>query len=322
MRIGKSTPFWKWATGSGLALLVTAELFARFVLGLGTPPLSVTHPTIEYMYKPNQDVFRFGNRFIVNEFGMRTKPFSKNRESINQIRVMIFGDSVINGGNLTDHQSLATTILTAAWKEELNVDVIVGNISAGSWGPGNWLAYAKEYGFFDADLVVIVLSSHDFNDNPEFKPLNSQSYPQVSPKFAILEGIIRYLPRYLRKIVPSKPEPTTEIFQEITTKGIDDLASFIELARESTPYVFSFQYPTRNEATSGQKDIGYKQIHETCVNSKIPIYSLHDAFHMAIQNGMDPYRKNDAIHPNDIGQKLIAAEIRRNIPKKALQRTH
>lgn len=67
---------------------------------------------------------------------------------------MMFGDSVLNGRNLTDHQSLATTILRTTWKEEFSSDFIVGNISAGSWGPGNWLAYAKEYGFFDADRDV------------------------------------------------------------------------------------------------------------------------------------------------------------------------
>ena len=32
------------------ALLLAGEWFARSVLGLGDPPLSITHPRIEYLY--------------------------------------------------------------------------------------------------------------------------------------------------------------------------------------------------------------------------------------------------------------------------------
>ena len=34
------------------ALLLAGEWFARSVLGLGDPPLSITHPRIEYLYAP------------------------------------------------------------------------------------------------------------------------------------------------------------------------------------------------------------------------------------------------------------------------------
>ena len=47
--------------------IASGEIFARYYLGLGTPPLSVTHPTIEYMLKPNQDVYRFGNHIIYRQ---------------------------------------------------------------------------------------------------------------------------------------------------------------------------------------------------------------------------------------------------------------
>jgi hypothetical protein len=131
----------------GFALvLVGGEAFARYRLGLGTPPLSMTHPKIEYMYQPNQDVYRFGNHFIVNQYGMRSLPFPQKKQDQNEYRIMVFGDSVLNGGNLTDHQALATTLLADRLSQESSKKVIVGNISAGSWGPGNWLAYAQEYG--------------------------------------------------------------------------------------------------------------------------------------------------------------------------------
>ena len=54
-------------------LAVGGEWFARSVLGLGDPPLSITHPRIEYLYVPNQDVQRFGKRFLVNDYSMRSR---------------------------------------------------------------------------------------------------------------------------------------------------------------------------------------------------------------------------------------------------------
>jgi hypothetical protein len=179
------------------AIFMSLELFARYGLGLGTPPLSVVHPTIEYMFKPDQDVYRFGNHFIVNHYGMRSRNFPVHKSNLREYRMMVFGDSVVNGGNLTDHTNLATTMLENELSDRLKRPIIVGNISAGSWGPGNWLAYAKEYGFFDADCVVLVISSHDAEDNPTFEPLNTGTHPTEKPLLALSEAFSRYLPRYM-----------------------------------------------------------------------------------------------------------------------------
>jgi hypothetical protein len=153
-----------------------AEWFARARLGLGNPPLSVTHPTIEYLFKPNQDVLRFGNRVRINAYGMRSDDFPTNKAQ-DEFRVLVFGDSVLNGGNLTDQKELATELLSVRLEQALERPVVVGNVSAGSWGPGNWLGYAREYGFFDADAVVLLISTHDYRDNPTFEPLNRYTHP-------------------------------------------------------------------------------------------------------------------------------------------------
>ena len=41
---------------------------------------------------------------------MRSEPFSQ-KKSGNELRIMVFGDSVVNGGNLIDQEQLATSIL-------------------------------------------------------------------------------------------------------------------------------------------------------------------------------------------------------------------
>lgn len=186
-----------------IAAILGGEVFARFALGLGTPPLSVTHPTIEYMFKPNQDVFRFGNRVLINSYGMRSSDFALRKPSQNEFRIMVFGDSVLNGGAQTDQTDLATTVVSQRLHKELARPVVVGNISAGSWGPGNWLAYVREYGFFDADAIVLVASSHDAADNPTFAPLNLNTHPVTAPYSALVEGVTRYLPRYFPNLLPA-----------------------------------------------------------------------------------------------------------------------
>ena len=98
-----------YGAASLLSAVVVGELFSKFYLGLGTPPLSITHTSIEYMFKPNQSVTRFGNSFASNEYGMRSDSLAE--KSLDELRIMVFGDSVINGGNLTDQSELATVLL-------------------------------------------------------------------------------------------------------------------------------------------------------------------------------------------------------------------
>ncbi len=91
-------------------LTLSGELFCRYILGLGTPPLSIAHPTIEYMFKPNQNLKRFDNHILINQYGMRSENISSQKD-FEEYRIIVFGDSVVNGGNLTTHENLATTII-------------------------------------------------------------------------------------------------------------------------------------------------------------------------------------------------------------------
>jgi hypothetical protein len=62
-----------WVIALVVVVLIGGEMVARFFLGLGTPPLSVAHPRIEYMFQPNQDIRRFGNQVLINQYGMRSE---------------------------------------------------------------------------------------------------------------------------------------------------------------------------------------------------------------------------------------------------------
>jgi hypothetical protein len=304
---------------SFILFIATGELFARYYLGLGTPPLSIVHPTIEYMYRPNQDVYRFGHHFITNQYGMRSPPLNQNKDT-QELRVMVFGDSVINGGNPTDQMELATSILKDRLTNLLNKNIFVGNISAGSWGPGNWLAYAKEYGFFHADIIVLVLSSHDYNDNPTFAPLDRTTHPTENPSSALIEGVEIYLPRYLPHTSNNPSQSNNPIAIESyvgnqdesnnekeVQKALKDLTSFLELAKSNSKTVLVLQHYEKSEIESGLSKPGYHLIKSTCEKLGIKPISLEPYFRKSIESGVDPYR--DFIHPNQIGQKLIFEAI-------------
>ena len=76
---------------------------------------------------------------------------------------------------------------------KLNRSVVVGNISAGSWGPPNLYAYVNQHGLFDADFIIIVLGSEDYADALTFAPLGYDK-PTRKPMLALEEVMVRYVP--------------------------------------------------------------------------------------------------------------------------------
>lgn len=298
-----------WLLAGCLILVAGAELVARFGLGLGTPPLSQPHPHIEYLFQPDQDVSRFGNRVLINAYAMRTPDFAEVKPA-DEFRVMIFGDSVLNGGNLTDHAALATTLLSERLAEQRGQPVVVGNISAGSWGPGNWLAYAEEYGFFDADVVVVLLSSHDAADNPTFEPLNPNTHPQQRPALALVEGITRYLPRYLPTFGAPAPDqgvqpPADPDADAPVRQGLADLRAFLQLAEAEAARVLVVQHPDRDELATGTAQPGYGMINALADEGLgVEAVSAFPAMEAALASGEHPYRDN--IHVNEVGQRILA----------------
>ena len=296
-----------------VAVFIIGEIGSRYFLGLGTPLLYMPHPRIEYMLKPNQNIHRLGKHFFVNQYGMRSEPFVGKKGGL---RMMVFGDSVVNGGNSTDQKDLATSLLRNWIIKEGYKELVVGNISAGSWGPGNWLAYAKEYGFFDADIIILVISSHDYIDNPTFAPF-ANAHPIKRPVSALLYGFTRYFYPSLIKMITRnnirKPvQPTNDMVTEAEAKkGLSDLKEFLRLAKKEAKNILVFQYLTQTEITSFTTMPGYQRIKDVCEESDIKPVSLEPYFRKSLEKGINPYQ--DDIHPNVSGQRNIAEAVMENL---------
>jgi hypothetical protein len=292
----------------GLAVLIAGELFARFYMGLGDPPLSQAHPTIEYLFKPNQKVHPFGHLFATNRYGMRSEDFQPVKADPHELRVMVYGDSVVNGGNLTDQKDLATTRLKGALAARLHRPVIVGNISAGSWGPPNELAYLQQYGFLDADVCVLVLSSSDYDDAPTFEPLDPLTHPTAKPLSALWDGINRYLPRYIGGITVNESGTVPDADRISNPRDVAvSLAAerqFLELVKAQGIKAILVQHWTRSELQSGQPLVGHAGIRRTATEAGVPVLDDAEALRAAMKAGRNPYR--DDIHLNANGQQAIA----------------
>lgn len=180
--------------------IVVAELICRFIVGLGDPPRYHGHETIEYLAEPSASYSRFGNRITFNRWSMRSDEFPEHKSSDDELRVLLIGDSILNGGAHVDQAELATEHLRLRLAEAVDRPVVVGNASAPSWGPANYLAYIQEFGVLDADVVVLVLNGFDAWDVPQGgaeQPGNGRR-----PTFALEE-----LAQIIRKKMA--PRPTT-----------------------------------------------------------------------------------------------------------------
>jgi len=281
------------------------EFLCRVYLGLGDPPLSVADPQIEYLFKPNQHLRRFGNHVDYNAWSMRSEDFPVPKSRRQELRVMVFGDSVINGGALTDQRDIATSILQRQLGTMLSRPIIVGNISAGSWGPPNMLAYARRFGLFQADLVVIVLSSHDYADTPTFAPTVGvhPDFPDHRPWCATWEAVTRYLPRYFPQPKTNPGEPATQAPSQADVEtALAALGELIRLAKDSGAKVLLAQHLERAELPPGRLQEGHAAIAKVARENGVEPFDIEG-------NEASAALYRDNIHPNQAGQALIARRL-------------
>lgn len=299
-----------------LALVTTAALalaggegVARYGMGLGDPPLNDAYPDLEYAFRPGT-YRRFGNVMHINSHHMRSPEVPPRKSRADEVRVMLMGDSVINGGTLTDQADLASELLPPRLAAALGHPVVVGNISAGSWGPGNLLAYARRFGLFEADVVVIVVNSEDASDNPTGRPIVGvdPSFPDRRPWSALAEAVARYVvPRLGRMFSTHEPPAIVDsaTAEDRLSRGMKDLSELCNLAAASGARVLLVHFPNRDEL-EGLILPGHEAIVRLAEEKPVRLIELKNPLAASLAAGADPYRPQDSIHPNEVGQKIIA----------------
>ncbi|NQU41022.1 MAG: hypothetical protein HQ523_13810 [Lentisphaerae bacterium] len=290
----------KYVVGGAVILagLVGVECVCRWGLGLGSPPLSVAHPTIEYMFKPNTTYKRFGRVVKFNRYGMRSDAIAPRRAA-HELRILVLGDSVPNGGSLTDQAELATEIVKRDLTARLSRPVVVGNISAGTWSPPNLLAYIEVFGTFDATVAVIILNGEDLDDVPTFAPLNPRTHPTRKPLTATGELVSRYLwPRLAGLLDQTDSEELPPPVVGARAQCVAALDALVDRLRADGCQVVMMYHPFRHEmSTDGTfvPDEAFGVIRSIAAQHGVSFRSLDGRYSLALRHGSALYR--DGQHP-------------------------
>lgn len=284
-----------------LGAAIAAELACRLALGLGDPPLYTRDPAIEYLPTPGRYT-RFGNTVTYNANSMRATPDLPPAPAPGERRLLILGDSVPNAGAKLDDRDVGSVKLHAL----LNAPADSGtwqvlNASSGSWGPPNLLAYARKFGFFGAERVVLVLNNGDAWDLPTFGPLGPD-FPEHRPALALQEAVGRYLPRVLARFGPAPAQPAEPAPGDIET-SLAALRELVALAHASGAGVAVVLHAERAELDRGPAR-GTTLLDAACRDAGVPVFSTAQAMRAAIDAGQEPY--DGSIHLTADGQAVLA----------------
>ncbi|HEY9598524.1 MAG TPA: SGNH/GDSL hydrolase family protein, partial [Cyanophyceae cyanobacterium] len=232
-----------WIPGCILFVLVTTELTLRLAFGLGNPVLLQADPDTGYRFQPNQKVVRFGNTIEYNQYSQRSKPITEQKPK-GTLRILMVGDSIINGGNATNQEQtipelLAKKILASGHSSE------VLNASAGSWGIGNRLGYLHEFGIFESDAVIVQIGTYDLTQpTSTSEPVGHHpSYPDRRPILAIQEAFTRYILPQLSLIFrlnspPAQVAPSATEVERQFQENMQDLKEIATLVRAKNAQIF------------------------------------------------------------------------------------
>jgi hypothetical protein len=292
---------------------ISGELLCRFAIGLGDPPLYQTTAGNSYVLQPSKTYYRFHNRFSVNRYSMRSDDFPPQKSSADELRVLVIGDSVVYGGVMIDQSEIDTEILKRGLQKQFQRPVVVGNVSAKGWGPPSELAYLKQNGTFDADVVILELSSHDYADVPSANPVVglSPDFPDKKPALGLTDLVGTYLlPRYLHK----ETDPPNYVERSLANRSqsAQDIAEcrdaeneIFSLARANHAKVALVQHLTLPEL-QGNYYVGYSANQTVAKKASVPYTDDSAELRAQLNAGHSPYFDGDPIHLNRSGQYILA----------------
>lgn len=287
------------------------EAVCRYGLQLGDPPLVVRDPLCGYRFAPSQSVQRFGNTVSYDDRSARGNGVEPN--ATEAFRVLIMGDSVVNGGALTDDADTANGLLNDLGFRLGGQRLSFRSVSAGSWAPPQQLGYLRAYGTADANAIVLVLSSHDALGRHEG---TVSPFPSQKPWLAAEELVLRYVLQQKQHFFDSGDgwEATAaNVPNEIANAAdptavslwcLDQICGFCK--DNQLPLTFVL-WPTRKEAVAGAWDRLHDAI--TSVLSKNAMICIDLLADVRMQRDFANRLYRDDIHPTIAGQRVLAGGI-------------
>jgi len=293
-----------------LIILTVTELLLTLIIGVNQRPLYQADDTIEYLLQSNQQLTRFGNQYDVNEHHMRSAPFPDDYFGAGKLRIMVYGDSIINGGTKLDQNEIATSLLQKQLSEQ-QINAYVGNISAGSWGPENILEYIRKHGTYKADVAIVVLSSHDAFDVPTFTELGRQSHPIQHNNFSFYELYLKYIAKRSPFIASANVQQQKKAIQQNNENN--KLTELILSLKKQVKTILIVQHYSMRELKKEALPLGHKIINKSCVLTKVICIDLLSAYSNSVKNIY-----LDDLHLNTEGQRLLSSAFQNLITQNVL----
>jgi hypothetical protein len=278
--------------------LVGAEVFLRSY-GFCNAVLYREDPDFEYIANPSQERFRYGNHIRYNSNSMRS-------EEVDTTAYIIigFGDSILNGGQQTDNDALATTILSDTLSKIQGRKVQFLNVSEKSWGPDNGFEYLRKYGRFGAHVIYLFVSSHDAHDIMTFDKVVDvvKDYPSKQYALALLELFDRYiLPRLL-----GTTDNDLQINEKENGALNEGFMSFLSYSKAQNIPLTIYLHAEAGEVEAGSYNAGGQEIIQFAKDNNIPLI-------LDMENGLSVSDFRDYIHLNPAGQKKMAETLVKHI---------
>jgi lysophospholipase L1-like esterase len=289
--------------GISLILICAVEFSLRAVYGLGSPALILLDPASGYEFRPNQHLHRFGRRIDYNSQGLRSEPLRPL--TAGSERILCLGDSVTNGGALTDQSATFPYQLEAELANSgLNVQAL--NASAGGWAPSHEAGFIREHGLFGSKQVVWELGTHDLFGGHDLPAPSNPNFPEHAPFSATGELLSRYVwPRLVGGLKDDSPLPTPpndEAERLACLRLLGSTAAFIQ--SQGAKLVFLLMPEAREFKEPDFAAVAKHDFLEEATRLNIPVINPYPDLVSSNQRGQSPLR--DAIHPNPLGNRIIA----------------
>ncbi|MCH2231890.1 MAG: hypothetical protein MK105_16260 [Crocinitomicaceae bacterium] len=296
---------WKKLLLRIIATTLIVEFILRFGVDMGKKALYIENENCEYHLVPNQDFSRFHNNYSTNEYGMRSHKVLKSDKK----RILLIGDSVINGGSRIDQEELVSYKLEEQLRSDYGDNVSVYNISAGSWGPENAYQFLINNVDFSYDVAILIFSSHDFNDNMHHRTVVGEqiAWPNQHPMTAITDAFGNYAWPRIKSFLGYKNDYLA---------GFDDSAinpgwsKFRSTFNQNSINYFVYLHPDKGELEAGSLD-----------EQGIDLMQYLDSLEMPYISGietedLDGYTDN--IHVNSSSHEKMAETLFKEIMNRNL----
>ncbi|MEL4895622.1 SGNH/GDSL hydrolase family protein [Crocosphaera sp. Alani8] len=294
--------------------LLILESGLRLFLGLGKRPIYIADDEIGYLLAPNQNLRRLGKSTIINQYSMRTERI-ENSPLKDTIRLFFIGDSIVNGAWWTDQKETISALAQQQIAEKLSQKVEILNASANSWGPRNQLAYLKQFGIFDSQIILLIINTDDlFATNPTSLRVGKDiNYPDQQPILAIEEILEKVF--YRNQDIPGMDKVMGERGDRVGF-NLEAIEKMKAIATENKSQFMMVLTPLKREMNPEPKDyekVARKRLQEWVDSNNVPFIDFISIFTKQ-ENIDDLYR--DHIHLSPLGDQLVSQNISELIIKQ------